>query len=86
MKPLTQDMEEGLAYLEGGSEFYGAAVVMEDGTLREIGGRGRTWKTQDEFHKARGWKAGTVLKYFPAWFDCDGRKPAATAFPKEENL
>lgn len=83
---MNRGVEEGLAYFDGGSEFYGAAVVMEDGTLREVGGKGRTWKTQDEFHKARGWMAGTVLKYFPATFDCDGRKPAATTFPRERDL
>ena len=68
------------------SAFFAVAGVMPDGTLREIGGKGRTWKTQDEFHKARGWMAGTLLKYFPATFDCDGRKPVATTFPKERDL
>lgn len=82
---MNRGVEEGLAYFDGGSEFYAAAVVMEDGTLREVGGKGRTWKTQDEFHKARGWMTGTVLKYYPATFDCFGKPSPAIAL-QEKNL
>lgn len=54
------------------SAFFAVAGVMPDGTLREIGGTGeqqRTWPSVEAFHKARGWKAGTLVYYFPADLD-----------------
>ena len=49
--------------------FYAVAGVQKDGTLQEIGGEGRTWRTLEDFHRERGWRAGTVVTYYPADFD-----------------
>lgn len=38
--------------------FYAVAGVQKDGTLQEIGGEGRTWRTLEDFHRERGWRAG----------------------------
>ena len=59
-----------------GGAFYAVAGIMPDGTLREIGGEGRTWPSEDAFHEARGWRAGTVVRYWPADF---GRQEASKA-------
>jgi hypothetical protein len=56
--------------------FYAVAGVQKDGTLQEIGGEGRTWRTLEDFHRERGWRAGTVVTYYPADFgrrDAEGR-------------
>ncbi|MCR5260046.1 MAG: hypothetical protein K6E40_18105 [Desulfovibrio sp.] len=58
------------------SAFYATAGVQPDGTLQEIGGEGRTWPDEAAYHRARGWRAGTVVHYFPADFsrqEDDGR-------------
>ena len=49
-----------------GSAFYAVAGVQKDGSLQEIGGEGRTWRTLEDFHRERGWRAGTVVTYYPA--------------------
>ena len=54
-----------------GDAFFAVAGVMPDGTLREIGGTGeqqRTWPSVEAFHEARGWRAGTVVTYYPPDF------------------
>ena len=52
-----------------GNAFFATAGVQADGSLREIGGTGRTWANEAEFHRERGWRAGTVMHYYPADFD-----------------
>ena len=52
-----------------GSAFFGVAGVQPDGTLHEIGGEGRTWASEADYHRERGWRAGTLVFYFPADFD-----------------
>lgn len=67
MKTKTKAPEPGQD-----SAFFAVAGVMPDGTLREIGGTGpepRTWASVDAYHEARGWKAGTLVYYFPADLD-----------------
>ena len=39
------------------------AYVLEDGTVHEYGGQGRTWASEAEYHEARGWRAGAL--FFP---------------------
>ena len=51
-----------------GSAFYATAGIQPDGTLQEIGGEGRTWPSVKAFHEARGWRAGTLVTYYPADF------------------
>ena len=59
-----------------GGAFYAVAGIMPDGTLREIGGEGRTWPSEADYHKARGWRAGTVVTYYPADFGGQDASPA----------
>jgi len=54
---------------ETGSAFFATAGIQPDGSLREIGGQGRTWASEEDFHRERGWRAGTVVRYYPANFD-----------------
>lgn len=42
---------------------YADAYVLEDGTVHEYGGQGRTWPDQQAYHAARGWRAGAL--FFP---------------------
>ena len=57
------------AQMQGqGSAFFAVAGVQPDGTLQEIGGKGRTWPSEAEYHRERGWRAGTVVRYYPADF------------------
>ncbi len=61
-------METATKAREQGSAFFAVAGVQPDGTLQEIGGEGRTWPSEDAFHRERGWRAGTVVRYYPADF------------------
>ncbi len=69
----AQDVEPlqaaGASNGETGSAFFAVAGIMPDGTLREIGGQGRTWAREEDYHRERGWRAGTVVRYYPADFD-----------------
>ncbi len=40
------------------------AYVLEDGTVHEYGGQGRTWASEADYHRERGWRAGAL--FFPA--------------------
>ncbi len=40
------------------------ACVLPDGTVREYGGKLRTWPSVEAFHTARGWRAAAL--FFPA--------------------
>ena len=75
MNETLADAVDGCRHPAGGA-FYAVAGIMPDGTLREIGGEGRTWPSEDAFHEARGWRAGTVVRYWPADF---GRQEASKA-------
>lgn len=39
------------------------AYVLADGTVHEYGGQGRTWASEAEYHRQRGWRAGAL--FFP---------------------
>ena len=71
MEAQTKAQEQGQ-----GSAFFAVAGIQPDGTLREIGGKGRTWPSLEAFHRERGWRAGTVVRYYPADF---GRQEASRA-------
>lgn len=73
-KTQAQDVEEATDISndsngETGSAFFATAGIQPNGSLREIGGQGRTWASEEDFHRERGWRAGTVVRYFPADFD-----------------
>ena len=68
MKTKTKAPTQGQ---EQGDAFYAVAGIMPDGTLREIGGTGpepRSWPNVEAYHEARGWRAGTVVTYYPPDF------------------
>lgn len=69
----TQDVEPlqaaGAMLGKTGSAFFAVAGIQRDGSLREIGGTGRTWASEEDYHRERGWRAGTVVRYYPADFD-----------------
>ena len=69
----AQDVEPlqaaGARLGETGSAFFAVAGIQPNGSLREIGGQGRTWASEEDYHRERGWRAGTVVRYFPADFD-----------------
>lgn len=64
MAKTVAESVDGSRHPEGGA-FYAVAGIMPDGTLREIGGEGRTWPSEDAYHEARGGMAGTVVRYYP---------------------
>lgn len=72
MIETLEDAVDGCRHPAGGA-FYAVAGIMPDGTLREIGGEGRTWPSLEDYHRARGWRGGTVVTYYPPDF---GKMPS----------
>ncbi len=67
--PLPQSMGmglDGVPEVAGRPSFFGAGVVMPDGTVQEFCGKGRTWNSVQAFHRERAGRAGNLILYFPA--------------------
>ena len=74
-------MERSFAQTKATDEDAGAryadAYVLPDGTVHEYGGQGRTWASEAEYHRQRGWRAGAL--FFPV----QPRRQESEAVPSE---
>ena len=62
MDMKTKDVD-AMGREQDASARFADAYVLEDGTVHEYGGQGRTWASEAEYHEARGWRAGAL--FFP---------------------
>ncbi len=49
-----------------GNAFFGAGVIMPDGTVLEFCGKGRTWPSVEAFHADRAGREATLILHFDA--------------------
>jgi hypothetical protein len=64
----------------GGRAYFGAGVVLPDGSVEEFCGLGRRWPSVDAFHRERAGREANLIVWFPAEDrGCDGPKKSAQA-------
>lgn len=53
-----------------GRKAFAVGVVMPDGAVVEFGRQGRTWTSEDDYHKARAGMEGRLIRHYPGagWF------------------
>lgn len=50
----------------GGRAYFGAGVVLPDGSVEEFCGLGRHWPSVDAFHRERAGREANLIVWFPA--------------------